>query len=144
MAQRLRVAGVSLSSGPALGRLRVAGVTMTGTPALRVELSTVVDPMALEPYDVVEVTAAPPAGFPTPSSYTWSTDSPDVDLVGTGNTRTFTAPRELTTTDFSVSVYGTLSGDDSPTETLDMRVLPHLHWRFNEALELVPIHRTRP
>lgn len=157
---RIRVAGVTLEEAPAPARLRIAGVTLTGTvdaaPRLRIAGVTLTgvaaigvalgasdsDVLNLVPYDVITLTAATPSGFATPASYTWT--SSRVTLTGTGNTRTFVVPRDMIPINFSVSVYGTTSGVNSDTSTLTMRAIPHLHWKFNDSLELVPVNRTRP
>lgn len=88
----LRIGGMTLSGATAQFRntLRIGGITLHGS--LGITLGNV-SSRVVDPYDTVSTTVSPVVGSPDAASYSWRQISgPPVTLVGTGGTRSFTAP----------------------------------------------------
>lgn len=83
----------------------------------------------VEPQDVVSLTAVKFGGSTTPTGWAWrQVSGPAVTLVGTGATRTFTAPSSLTGAVVVLAVAGTIDGVPGPEQRVSVTVVPQLSW----------------
>ncbi|WP_114558973.1 hypothetical protein [Desertihabitans aurantiacus] len=89
-----------------------------------VELSRPAEPV--EPGTPVTVTGSL-AGGGAATSWTWT--SPDATLGGSGNSRTFTAPSAMPPgTTVEITATATTADGTSDPATIEVDVLPRLHW----------------
>lgn len=129
---RLRIGGVSASGALAAApRLRVGGISASGAVALVV--NPILDQVNVEPESVVSLTASLASGDAA-DSWAWRRIfGPDIGIVGTGSSVSFSAPSAIDGASVTVGVRATQAGVQSAEVTATIVVLPQTEWLWGGA-----------
>lgn len=110
---------------PAARKGRVYRSRIKGTAAV---VLAAIPARTVEPMSSVEITALLVGGTPA-ESYIWrQVSGPAVSFIGTGHTRSFTAPSAIDGTSVVIGVRAAVGGTTSDEQTVTVTVRPQLVW----------------
>lgn len=134
---RARISQVTLTGTVNNRRARISRLQLVGSSAVSLLPVLTASVTRAEPGSTVTVTTAGTTGNQV--NVVFSTPSPDVTLVGTGQSRTFVAPRDWRGRQVVVQATFTDGFGTTLVRTVSIAVLPQQFWFLRSDSVLVPV-----